>query len=184
MLLRARVPRLEARSQAEPENPARKELSGLQLLRREPYLRNLALLVALGAAMSALLDYLFSLRAAVTFAKGAPLLTFFSLFWLAVAVLSLLIQLALGERALTKLGLAANIAHPAWPGHRGGIVALAAPGFFSTSILRGRRRSSATPFTAPRTSCSTRRFGRSEARDQGAIDIGLDRLGTIAAAGL
>ncbi len=50
--------------------PASPPTSALTALRAAPFLRNLALLVALGAAMSALLDYVFSVQATAVYAKG------------------------------------------------------------------------------------------------------------------
>jgi hypothetical protein len=71
--------------------------SALGLLLKTPLLRHLGLLVILSAVTSALLDYVFSARAAAAFGAGQPLLSFFALFWLAVSVLSLLFQVTLGR---------------------------------------------------------------------------------------
>lgn len=157
----------------------------VRLLGREPYLRNLAVLVALAAIMSTLLDYLFSHEAAETFARGAPLLRFFSLFWLAVAVLSLALQLTFGQRALAKLGLAANIMILPSVIIAGGILGLAVPGFLTTSVLRGAEavqrntlyRSAYELLYTPLSEVQKRSI-------KAQIDIGFDRLGTIAAAGI
>src|SRR5258706_192848 len=46
-------------------------LSGLRVMKEVPYLRDLALVVALGAATETLLDFILSSRAAATFASGA-----------------------------------------------------------------------------------------------------------------
>ncbi|HUS32984.1 MAG TPA: hypothetical protein VMZ53_30990 [Kofleriaceae bacterium] len=160
-------------------------VSAVTLLRREPYLRNLAKLVALGAAMSAVLDFLFSRQAAVSFTKGSELLTFFSMFWLAVAVLSLLIQITLGQRALGKLGIAANVAILPIVVVTGGAVGLAVPGFATTSILRGAEAVQRN--TLYRSAYELLYTPLSEAHKRtikAQIDIGCDRLGTIAASGL
>ncbi|HEY0484015.1 MAG TPA: hypothetical protein VGD37_41130 [Kofleriaceae bacterium] len=186
MLLRAGGARAESRPQVtRVEAPDLEVSNAFALLRREPYLRNLAMLVALGAAMSALLDYLFSRQAAATFARGAPLLSFFSLFWLSVAVLSLVIQLTLGQRALAKLGLATNIVILPSVIIAGGIVGLAAPGLLSTSLLRGAEAVQRnTLYRSAYELLYTPLSERQKRSIKAQIDIGFDRLGTIAAAGL
>ncbi|MEP6860652.1 MAG: Npt1/Npt2 family nucleotide transporter [Deltaproteobacteria bacterium] len=182
LLLRAHAPRREAGT---PEPVRAAEIPAVVLLRREPYLRNLALLVAISAATSGLLDFLFSRQAAATFAKGPALLTFFALFWLAVAVLSLLIQLTLGQRALQKLGIAANVAILPGAVLVAGAIGLALPGFLSTSFLRGVEaverntlyRSAYELLYTPLSEVQKRSI-------KAQIDIGFDRLGTITAAGI
>ncbi len=180
---------LRARARIAPraiiDEPAHVQVSAVRLLRREPYLRNLALLVALAAASSSLLDYLFSSQAAQTFEKGAQLLTFFSLFWLAVAVVSLLIQIIVGPWALEKLGLTANIAILPGVIITGGLVGLAAPGFLSTSLLRGAEAVERnTLYRSAYELLYTPLSERQKRSIKAQIDIGFDRLGTIAAAGI
>lgn len=184
--LRVRVPPRELAARPASAEPAPASgVSGAALLRREPYLRHLALLVAIAAAMSGLLDFLFSRQAAAAFSSGRDLLRFFSLFWLAVAVVSLLIQVALGQRALGKRGVAANIAILPAVIIAGGLAAFAAPGFISTSILRGSEAVERN--TLYRGAYELLYTPLSDAHKRSIkmlIDIGCDRFGTIAAAGL
>jgi len=136
LLTRAR--RDAAAPTADPESASADEgISPFAVLREAPFLRSLGLLVALGAAMSALLDYVFSVQAAAAFGKGQPLLAFFSLFWLVVAVLSFVLQLSFGRVVLEKLGLAVNVA--VLPGIiiLGGALGIAMPGLGSAALLRG-----------------------------------------------
>jgi hypothetical protein len=154
-------------------------------LMRAPLLRNLAVIVAIGSATSSLLDYLLSSSAAHAFGKGAPLLGFFSLFWLSVAVVSMIVQFTLGERVIERLGLARNIG--ALPGMLiiGGVAALAVPSLAAFVLLRGFEavqrntlyRSAYELFYTP-VSESKKRAAKA------LIDIGFDRLGTIAGAAL
>ena len=157
----------------------------LRSLVRAPLLRNLAIVVAIGSATSSLLDYLLSSTAAEVFGKGAPLLGFFSLFWLGVAVISMIVQFTLGERVLERLGLARNIG--ALPGMLivGGVLALGIPTLAAYVVLRGLEavqrntlyRSAYELFYTP--------VNESKKRAAKAlIDIGFDRLGTIAGAAL
>ena len=165
--------------------PAADAGRGLRALVRTPLLRNLALIVAVGSATSSLLDYLLSSTASQVLGKGAPLLAFFSLFWLSVAVASMAVQFTLGERVLGRLGLAKNIG--ALPGLLivGGATALALPSLASYVVIRGFEavqrntlyRSAYELFYTP----------VAEARKRAAkalIDIGFDRLGTVVGAGL
>src|SRR5262249_9559696 len=85
-------------------------LTGFPLLRQVPYLPDLALLVALGAATEALLDYVLNARAVGTFGRGQPLMSFFALFHTGVGLLGLAAQVTLSRAALQGLGLAGTVA--------------------------------------------------------------------------
>jgi AAA family ATP:ADP antiporter len=165
--------------------PASPPTSALATLRAAPFLRNLALLVALGAAMSALLDYVFSVQATAVYPKGAPLLAFFSLFWLAVSVVSLVVQLTLGRIAMERLGLAVNIA--VLPGIiiMGGAVGMAVPGLVSSALLRGAE--SIQRNTLFRSAYELLYTPLSEERKRvtkALIDVGFDRFGTVIGSGV
>jgi hypothetical protein len=150
-----------------------------------PFLRQLALLVALGAAISALLDYVFSVEATAAFGKGQPLLAFFSLFWLGVALLSFLLQVTLGKVALEKLGLAVNVA--VLPGIiiLGGAFGLAVPGLVSSSLLRGAESIQRnTLFRAAYEQLYTPLPEDQKRSTKAIIDVGCDRLGTVVGSGL
>jgi ATP:ADP antiporter, AAA family len=156
-----------------------------RILRDAPYLRNLSVIVLLGAVTSGLLDYVFSAEVAKAVAKGPALLSFFSLFWLVVGVLTFAFQVLLGRVALEKLGLAATVGILPGIVVLGGAFGLAVPGLLSTSLLRGAeavQRNSLyrsayellyTPLSEQKKR-STKTF----------IDVGLDRIGTAAAAGI
>ncbi len=177
--------RFRARSVRVNEPPALVRVSTVTMLRREPYLRSLALLVALGAILSALLDFVFNRQAVETFSSGSSLLTFFALFWLAIAVLSLVMQLVLGQRALERLGLAANMAFLPLVVIAGGLAVLAAPGVISASILRGGESVQRnTLFRSAYELLYTPLSERQKRSVKVHIDIGFDRIGTLVAAGL
>ncbi len=155
-------------------------VSAFGVLRRAPFLRNLALLVALGAALSALLDYVFSAQVAAALPKGAPLLSFFSLFWLGVGVVSFVLQLALGRIALEKLGLAVSIALLPGTIILGGAFGLAVPGLASSSILRASdavQRN--TLFRSAYELLYTPISQESKRATKALIDVGFDRAGTL-----
>ena len=84
--------------------------SGLSLLRRTPYLKRLALLIAVVAISSTYLDFSLKASAAEEFGNGAALMQFFALFYTGAAIGGFLLQAALANRALAKLGLAGTMA--------------------------------------------------------------------------
>jgi len=178
-----------ARKEAAPASVAdtapAETVSPFVVLRAEPFLRNLAVLIALGAALSALLDYIFSAQAAAAFGKGQPLLSFFSLFWLAVGVLSFLLQISLGRVALEKLGLAVSIA--VLPGIiiLGGAFGLAMPGLLSASLLRGAEAVQRnTLFRSAYELLYTPLPEERKRATKAFIDVGFDRLGTFVGSGV
>jgi ATP:ADP antiporter, AAA family len=84
--------------------------SALGTLRRVPYLRDLALVVGIGAVTDSLLDYVLKSQAASTFSRGAQLMSFFAVINTAFGLLSLLVQAALSRSSLRTLGLAGTVA--------------------------------------------------------------------------
>jgi ATP:ADP antiporter, AAA family len=112
-------------------------LSGLSVIRGVPYLRDLAVLVALGALAEALLDYVLSANAVASYGRGGPLLAFFALFHTGVAVTGLLVQAAASRSSLERFGLAGTVAlQPS------GVMATAAlgllwPGLWTAIAARG-----------------------------------------------
>ncbi len=160
-------------------------VSALGALVKAPYLRNLALLVAVGAAMSSLLDYVFSAQVTAAYGSGPRLLAFFSLFGLGVSVLSLLLQMTLGRVAMEKLGLAVHIA--VLPGIivLGGAVGLAMPGLVSSTVLRGAEMVQRnTLFRSAYELLYTPLEERQKRATKALIDVGFDRFGTAVGSGL
>lgn len=84
-------------------------LSPAEVLRRAPYLRDLALLVLLGTLSAAFVDYLFKAGAAAEYGKGPPLLRFFAVFYTSIQVITLIVQTALTRLSLEKLGLSKTV---------------------------------------------------------------------------
>src|SRR5260221_11085505 len=111
--------------------------SGLQVLASVPYLRQLAILVALGAACTALLDYVLSARAVAAMGQGARLITFFALFHMTVGILGFLVQVTLSRPALSKLGLSGTVATAPFSVLLLGFLGLAPLGPWALVILRG-----------------------------------------------
>lgn len=89
---------------ANPAPPA------LATLRRVPYLRDLALVVALGAVTDGLLDYVLKSEAAATFTRPSQLMSFFAIIGTAFGLMSLVVQTSLSRTSLRTLGLAGTAA--------------------------------------------------------------------------
>lgn len=86
---------------------------GWTQVRRQPLLRNLAVVIALAAMLAALVDYLLKAEAVGYFGKGQHLVRFFGLFYAGTALTAVVIQAALGRFALGRLGLGGSVAtHP------------------------------------------------------------------------
>jgi hypothetical protein len=155
-------------------------LSGFRLLREVPYLRDLAIFVALGAATEAILDYILNARAASTFAPGQPLLSFFALFHTGVGLLALVAQTTLSRPSLLGLGLAGTVAlRPAAvvvtallgvvdPRLWATVVSRGAHGVLQNSLFRSGYELLFTP-VAERRKRPTKTI----------VDVGFDRLGTV-----
>lgn len=161
------------------------EFSPLRILREAPYLQNLALVVALGAVTSGILDYLFSVEAVKKLSEGPNLLSFFAFFWLLVGLMSFAMQALLGGLILGKLGLAFTIGLLPAAVVAGGVFALAVPGLLSTGVLRGGEavlRNSL--FRAGYELLYTPLSEQRKRSTKLLIDVGFDRIGTVAASAI
>ena len=96
-----------------------------------PLLRDLALVVALAAAVAALTDYLLKAEVVSFFGKGEPLVRFFGLFYAGTGLAAFLLQALLGRAILARIGLGGSVAsHPLLVG------AAAVLGFFAPAPWR------------------------------------------------
>lgn len=79
-----------------------------QLVKASPYVRDIAVLVTLGTASAAILDYLFKEQAVLRFGDGETLLRFFAIFYTAAQVLAFVLQTSVvaGRQARTGVGRA------------------------------------------------------------------------------
>jgi ATP:ADP antiporter, AAA family len=182
LLALSRVPAPDAFNRRAPAADT-SPLSGLRLMREVPYLRDLALIVALGAMAETLLDYLLNARAAEAFGPGPPLMSFFALFHTGVGLLALAVQLALSRPALRRMGLAGTVAlRPAAvaaaafagaldPRLLTAIVARGAHGVLHNSLFRSGYELLFTPLPE-----------RRKRPTKAIVDVGFDKLGALAGA--
>jgi hypothetical protein len=160
--------------------PSEERVSGIQTLSRIPYLRNLALLVMVGAVGAVFLDYVFKQWAAASFDDGAKLLRFFAVFYTGVAAVTFLVQSTLTRPSLENLGLSRTASFlPLFVGV-GGLAALALPGLAVAGAVRGAEsvvrsslfRSAYELFYAPIPAHEKR-------ASKTIVDVGFDRLGDV-----
>ena len=111
--------------------------SGWTGIRRTPLLRDLALVIALAALLSALVDYILKVEAVAYFGKGESLVRFFGLFYAGTGLAAFLLQATLGALVLRRLGLAGSVAsHPVVVG-AAGLISFVAPAPWRGILPRG-----------------------------------------------
>lgn len=161
---------------------------GTRILGDTPYLRDLALLVGVGAIVQALLDWLLSQQATSFGFQGQRLLGFFALFNMAVGVLSFAAQTGLTRVILEKRGLGGTIKLQPMSVAVAAIVALVTPLgplFYSVVVLRviegvtrsSLYRSAYELFYTPLPNAKKR-------ATKTIIDVGVDRVGTALGSGV
>jgi hypothetical protein len=168
-----------------PDLAAEPARSGLQVLARAPYLRNLAGVVFLGTVAAALIDYLFKAQAVAALGRGETLLRFFAVYYAAVSVVTFVVQTSFSRFSLEKFGLAANASSPSAALLVGGIGGLLSPGLpgmmaarAGESVFRGSLfRSGYELFYTPILQAEKRAA-------KSIIDVGFDRLGDAVGGGL
>ncbi|HEY7445254.1 MAG TPA: hypothetical protein VH701_22690 [Vicinamibacterales bacterium] len=82
-------------------------------IRRQPLVRDLALVVGTAAVLAALVDYLLKAEAVAYFGRGEGLVRFFGLFYAGTGLAAVVIQSTAGKHLLARLGLGGSVAsHP------------------------------------------------------------------------
>lgn len=168
-----------------PAAPARKrpgETPGaLPLIAASPYFQYLAALVTGAAFLDTLVDYAFNAAAVRHVGPGPGLMAFFSAFHAITGVLTLVVQAALARWSLTRLGLGGTLAvQPAtvavfslaasWLASMGSLIVVrGAHTVLRNSLFRSAYELLYTPLPGER-----KRLAKP------LIDVGCDRLGTVA----
>jgi hypothetical protein len=158
--------------------------SGVHALAETPYLRHLALLVLLGTAGAALIDYAFKAQAVAALGRGESLLRFFGAYYAVVSLVTFAVQTSTSRFALERFGLAFPTATPSIALLVSGFGALAVPGFASAIVARGSEsvfrgslfRSGYEVFYTP-IPIAEKRAAKS------IIDVGFDRIGDAVGGG-
>ena len=108
-----------------------------RILRASPYLLGLALLVTLTSAAEGVLDYVFKAQAAAATTSGEDLLRLFALFYTAIALLGISIQVTTLRKVLGRLGIARSAALLPAGVSLGAVGAFIVPGLISVMLARG-----------------------------------------------
>jgi AAA family ATP:ADP antiporter len=125
---------------APPASPAR-AATGATVLLRDHHLRNVALLVFLGAITEALVDFQFKAQASALFVSGPRLLGAFAAFHTAMGMLGLLLQAVFSRLCLRQLGIAGTLALRPLLTAASALLAAFAPRFETATIARGAHES-------------------------------------------
>jgi AAA family ATP:ADP antiporter len=154
--------------------------SGLRVLKDVPYLRDLALIVALGAATEALLDVMLSTAAVTRFPTGPSLMSFFALFHTGVGWMALAVQMTLARAALGRLGLAGTVALRPGAVAAGALLGLIQPGLWSAVAARGAHGVLHNSlFRSGYELLFTPIAERRKRPTKAIVDVGFDKVGTV-----
>ena len=148
-------------------------------------MRNIALVVLLGAVVEALVDFLFKGLAAARFAPGASLLGVFGAFHGMMSVVGLLLQTTLSRTALRHLGIAGTVAlRPALTA-LSSILGATLPGFATATFARGAHESLTNSLFRSGYELLYTPVPESEKRRVKAlVDVSVDKVGTFLGSGL
>jgi hypothetical protein len=167
--------------------PVAKETAraGLRALAETPYLRLLAALVFLGTVAALFIDQAFKTQVKAALGSGPALGTFFSRYYIAVTVVTFLVQTGASRFALERFGLGFAAGAPSLAFLAGGSASVVFPGLttivftrWSEAVLRGSiYRAGYEVFFNPVLPADKRAA-------KTAIDVGVDRTADIVGATL
>jgi hypothetical protein len=152
----------------------------LPMLARVPYLRTLALVVAVGAVTDALFDFLFKAKTAEIFVGGNAMMSVFALFHTGLGLLTLLLQSTLARPALNQLGLAGTVAlRPAFDLVTA-LLGAAVPRFATAALARGAHESlSNSLYRSGYELLYTPLAEGEKRRVKAVVDVAVDKMGTL-----
>ncbi len=160
-------------------------LTGLAIVGRVPYLRNLAGLVLLTTTASGLLDYLFKAATVAHYVEKADRQRFFAIFYTASALATFLIQALFGSRLLRRFGIAVTMGTLPVITGLGAIANLLFPGIWTSTVLRGGEMSLRSSLFRAGYEQHYAPIPRSEKRPaKSVIDVVVDRTGDAVGGGI
>jgi hypothetical protein len=152
--------------------------SGFAVLRKSPYVRDLALLVILSTVAATLVDFVFKSGAAAAYDRGPSLMRFFAVFYASSGLATFLVQALLGHLALNKLGIAPTVATLPVAVIGGSTAALLVPGLPTAAAVRGAEQALHTSLFRSGYELFFAPLPPEEKRSvKTLIDVGCDRLG-------
>jgi ATP:ADP antiporter, AAA family len=119
------------------EDRGSKQKSVRQVLKKTPYLLQVASLMMVVSVAAALIDYLFKSQAAATLARGPELTRFFAIFYTVTGLLGVAVQAFLSSAIITRMGIANAVSVLPMTVLAGGGWVLAFFGFIGMTALRG-----------------------------------------------
>ena len=159
--------------------------SPLDLVRSDPYLRSVALLVVVGSTVAAVMDYLFKAQAVAAHGQTATLMRFFAIFYAGVGLITFALQALFGRLSLERLGLARTAGTLPLAVAGSGLAGLLAPGLAAATAMRGVE--AVVRGSLYRLGYELLYTPVPRGQKRGAktiIDVGLDRVGDVLGAGL
>ncbi len=117
--------------------PDREAGGAMSIIRATPYLQHLLALMLLVSLAQAAYDYAFKASAAERFASSAELVSFFALFYMALNLVTFVVQNGAAGFVLRRLGLSATTGALPTSGVVLGLVGLVFPGLTSAAAARG-----------------------------------------------
>jgi hypothetical protein len=169
----------------DPAAPSPSPAFALGLIRRHPYLRDVALLVALWGLVETALDWVLSAAVTRRYAGGGALMSFFSLYHMGVGVAVLGLQTLFTRRSLERLGLGGSLSVQPVVVAIGGALAAVAGGLWPSVALRGAEavlRNSV--FRSAYELLYTPMPPEQKRSTKALLDVGADKLGTITGSAL
>jgi hypothetical protein len=159
--------------------------SGLRSLGQSPYLRSLSTLVALTAFGTAFTDYVFKASAPRSFHSGPELVRFFTAFYVATSVVTVVLQLAASRQMLDRIGLGGALATLPFVVVVCGVVAVVAPSLATIALLSGASATFQNSlFRSAYELLYTPLPGAKKRGVKALIDVACGRFGEVVASGL
>lgn len=153
--------------------------SGFQILRRSPYLQNLAVIVFLGTLSAALLDFAFKMHATETHTDSRTLLRFFASFYTIASLATFVVQAAVVPKLLkTPRDLTRNVIGLPAVVALGSLVSLLLPSLLVLALARGFEAVMRNSFFRSSYEVFFNPLNPNDKRaTKTIIDVGFDRLG-------
>jgi len=98
-----------SRTEPPPEGEAGSLSASFRILKERPYLKSLAMMVLLGTTAAAMIDYLFKAQASQAYTEPETLLRFFALYYMAVGLITVVLQGSFSRLSLERLGLVRTV---------------------------------------------------------------------------
>ncbi|HSI03980.1 MAG TPA: Npt1/Npt2 family nucleotide transporter, partial [Myxococcota bacterium] len=112
-------------------------LSGLGIVLRVKYLRNLAAMVLLTTTAAGVLDYVFKAAVVAEYVEKAERQRFFAIFYTSASLATFLLQALLGSRMLHRFGIAVTMGTLPVISGIGAVLNFVFPGVWTATVLRG-----------------------------------------------